>query len=114
MRSRRRPSRSGARIARGKPCAIEGVAFDGGSGIAKVDVSVDGGASFREARLDPDLGRFSFRRYRTSWTPDSEGPRAILVRATAVSGATQALTPGWNRAGYMRNVVERTEVTVIA
>lgn len=97
----------------GQPVEIEGVAFDGGSGIRSVDVSTDGGGTWTAARLDADLGKYSFRRWRASWTPAEAGERSIVARATSNEGETQRDTPGWNRAGYMRNVAERTTVKVI-
>jgi len=103
---------SGARLRVGAPCAMEGIAFDGGSGIARVEVSVDGGASWRDAVLDADLGKYSFRRWRLTWTPTQPGSATIVVRATSVSGEQQRPAPGWNRGGYMRNVYERSPVVV--
>jgi DMSO/TMAO reductase YedYZ molybdopterin-dependent catalytic subunit len=100
------------RVKLGAPYSMEGIAFDGGSGIARVEVSADDGATFQDAQLDPDLGKYSFRRWRMSWTPSAPGPSAIVVRATSVAGELQRKTPQWNRAGYMRNVYERTPVVV--
>jgi DMSO/TMAO reductase YedYZ molybdopterin-dependent catalytic subunit len=102
----------GARLPVGAPCEMDGIAFDGGSGIARVEVSVDGGASWRDAALDADLGRYSFRRWRRTWTPTQPGPATIVVRATSASGEQQRTTPQWNRSGYMRNVYEQTRVVV--
>jgi DMSO/TMAO reductase YedYZ molybdopterin-dependent catalytic subunit len=102
----------GARLQVGKPCAMEGIAFDGGAGITRVEVSVDGGEGWEDASLDSDLGRYSFRRWRHAWTPTRSGPTAIVVRATSASGERQRPTPQWNRSGYMRNVYERTQVVV--
>lgn len=99
-----------ARLQVGTPCAMEGIAFDGGSGIARVEVSVDGGATWRDAALDADLGKYSFRRWRLAWTPTRAGPATLVVRATSVGGEQQRPTPQWNRGGYMRNVYERTRV----
>lgn len=101
-----------AKLARGGPCALEGIAFDGGDGIARVEVSVDGGASWRDATLDADLGRYSLRRWRASWTPTEAGPATLMARATSRSGEAQRATPIWNRGGYMRNVYERCPVVV--
>ena len=100
-------------ILRGRPCEFDGIAFDGGSGIRTVEVSVDGGATWAAATLDPDLGRYSFRRWRFAWTPSSRGPLRLLVRATARDGQTQPREAGWNRGGYMRNVIEDLVVTVV-
>jgi sulfite dehydrogenase len=91
---------------------VEGIAFDGGAGIRGVEVSMDGGVSWRQAELGPDLGRFSFRRWQLPWRPRHFGQRRLLVRATNRHDATQPLAAGWNRAGYMRNVVEELSVHV--
>ncbi len=102
----------GARLQVGTPCAMEGVAFDGGSGIARVEVSVDGGAGWQDAALDADLGKYSFRRWRLTWTPARLGPATVVVRATSASGEQQRATAQWNRSGYARTVYERTPVVV--
>jgi len=41
---------------------VRGIAFDGGSGIKSVDVSTDAGATWAPAALEPDFGKYSFRR----------------------------------------------------
>lgn len=92
----------------------EGVAFDGGTGIAKVEVSTDGGVTWLPCELGPDLGRYSFRRFRFNWTPNAAGPASLRARATSVGGETQPDNPRWNRAGYMKNHIEPVDVTVIA
>lgn len=97
----------------GKPYEIEGIAFDGGSGIASVNVSVDGGKTWSVAKLDDsDYGKFSFRRWRLPWTPASTGTYQIMSRATGGDGTTQG-AQYWNRSGYMRNGVEQIEVPVV-
>jgi DMSO/TMAO reductase YedYZ molybdopterin-dependent catalytic subunit len=101
----------GQKVRAGPPVVVRGIAFDGGSGIAKVEVSADGGQSWREARLGPDLGRYAFRR----WTTDVRLPRGkaqMAVRATSRTGETQPTAARWNPSGYMRNVVETTTVEV--
>src|SRR5262249_43273424 len=106
------PAESGFRAARGTPCPLEGIAFDGGAGIRRVDVSCDSGATWREADLGPDLGRFAFRRWRLAWRPEQPGRHRLLVRATNGVGDAQPSTAVWNRSGYMRNVVEELVVEV--
>ena len=105
---------AGDQVRAGVPCVVEGIAFDGGSGIAEVLVSTDGGASWSPAKLDAELGKYSFRRWRTTWLPASPGRAVVASRATSVAGETQRALPGWNRAGYMRNVVEEVSVQVVA
>jgi len=103
---------SGARLALGQTCPLEGIAFDGGDGIERVEVSVDGGQTWRETALGDDLGRFSFRRWKMPWQPEAAGDYTLKVRATSRAGETQPAEAVWNRAGYMRNVIEQWSVTV--
>jgi hypothetical protein len=103
---------AGERLPAGRPYAVEGIAFDGGSGIRRVEFSADGGASWSATRLGEDLGGFSFRRWRTDWTP-AAGTYRLKVRAVSNSGETQPATAGWNRSGYMRNVIEEISVTAV-
>jgi hypothetical protein len=95
----------------GKSYQVEGVAFDGGKGIAKVELSEDDGKTWAEASLDPDGGRYSWRRFRYAWTPTGAGLKRLLSRATNAAGETQ-VTHQWNRSGYARDVMDPTEVRV--
>jgi len=100
---------NGAKVAAGQPTALRGIAFDGGSGIAKVEVSADGGKTFAPAVLGEDLGKFSFREWTASVTL-SAGDHALKVRATNVLNESQPMEATWNPSGYLRNVVETTRV----
>ena len=99
----------GERVPANTPFELQGVAFDGGSGIRSVEVSTDGGATWRAARLDRDLGRYSWRRWRLRWQPPGVGTYRLQVRAVSQAGQEQTARL-WNRGGYMRNVIEQTEV----
>jgi DMSO/TMAO reductase YedYZ molybdopterin-dependent catalytic subunit len=90
---------------------IEGVALDAGKGITKVEVSTDGGKTWADSQLDPEIGRYSWRRFRFKWTPASTGPQQLMSRATNAAGETQA-TQQWNRSGYARDVIDPIDVTV--
>ena len=102
----------GARVAAGRPVALKGIAFDGGYGIAAVEVSDDGGATWRRVTLGPDLGRYSFREWSGSWTPMATGRQVLMVRAANRIGESQGGEPLWNPAGYLRNVIEQVPVSV--
>lgn len=99
----------GARIAADAETLVRGVAFDGGAGIAGVAVSVDGGASWRESELGPDLGRYSFREWRARLRLPA-GDHALKARATNRAGESQPLEALWNPMGYRRNAVETVRV----
>jgi DMSO/TMAO reductase YedYZ molybdopterin-dependent catalytic subunit len=103
--------RSGDVVRSGQSTELRGIAFDGGSGIAAVQVSVDGGRSWQAAHLGEDLGRYSFREWRLA-LPLAPGRNTIMSRAVAGNGETQPLEPLWQPAGYMRNVVEKLELEV--
>jgi sulfite dehydrogenase (cytochrome) subunit A len=102
----------GEQVAAGAAYEIQGIAFDRGSGIQRVEVSTNGGRTWQEARLDSDLGRYAWRRWRFRWTPPGKGKHQLQVRALNRAGEQQTSSL-WNRSGYMRNVIEQTEVEVL-
>jgi DMSO/TMAO reductase YedYZ molybdopterin-dependent catalytic subunit len=100
----------GAKLGAG-PVELRGIAFDGGSGIKRVEISSDGGATWRDAALEQDFGKYSFRRWHASFDAARGTAYTLAVRATANDGATQQATPGWNPSGYLRNAIETYKVT---
>ena len=86
-----------------------GIAWDGGTGIRSVEVSLDGGTNWRDARLDRDLGRYSWRQWRYALKPTKVGAQTIMARAFARDGSTQADALIPNPAGYHHNVVQRVD-----
>lgn len=104
---------SGQKIARGKPIVVKGLAWDGGTGVAKVEVSTDGGTTWQEATLGEDLGRFSFRSFSLSAPATEIGTRLVMARATSRAGETQVEKLIHNPAGYHHNVIQRIPVEVV-
>jgi sulfite oxidase len=106
---------NGETVAAG-PVEVRGYAFAGGERhVARVDVSVDGGASWSQAELLEDLGRWAWRQWRT--TVDlAPGEHEILVRAWDSSAATQPEEHAtlWNPKGYVNNARPRVRVRVAA
>ncbi|MEP7242681.1 MAG: molybdopterin-dependent oxidoreductase [Gammaproteobacteria bacterium] len=90
----------------GTRAVMKGIAFDSGSGIAKVETSTDSGQQWTETSLGPDLGGYSFREWNGSFNVPARGPFTLQVRATSRAGETQPVTATWNPAGYARNVIE--------
>jgi DMSO/TMAO reductase YedYZ molybdopterin-dependent catalytic subunit len=70
-----------------RPVDIWGWAWADG-GVAKVEVSTDGGASWREAALASQHG-WAWQKFRIAWTPQGTGVAMLMSRATAKSGAVQ-------------------------
>jgi sulfite dehydrogenase (cytochrome) subunit A len=102
----------GGAVTSGKEVQLEGLAMDSGRGIRKVEVSTDGGTNWSEAKLDRDLGNYSWRRWRSTWTPPRKGKYRLMVRATNNAGETQAVNQ-WNHSGYQRNVIEHMDVRCV-
>ena len=102
---------NGETVAAG-PVEVRGYAFAGGERhVARVDVSVDGGASWSEAELLEDLGRWAWRRWRATLAL-APGEHEILVRAWDSSAATQPEDEAalWNPKGYVNNARPRVRV----
>jgi DMSO/TMAO reductase YedYZ molybdopterin-dependent catalytic subunit len=97
----------------GEPNLVRGIAWDGGYGIRTVEVSTDGGESWRPATLGNDLGKFSFRDWSYRFTPTA-GKYTLMARATNVRGATQTYEAIFNPPGYHHNVVHKVEVGSVA
>src|SRR5262245_25869829 len=111
---------AGANVGIGTTISITGTASDAGGGtVARVDVSVDGGATFSAA-----TGTTSWR---FIWTPTTPGPATIRSRAVdnsgnvqatpaeitvigAVGGTWPAQGPGPIRNGQVENITPNNEV----
>ena len=101
---------AGQTVSANKACLVEGLAFNDGSGIQKVELSLDGGKTWQETRLNPEIGKYSWRRWKYDWIPKSEGTYHLCVRATDRNG-TQT-EKQWNRSGYARGFIEHLDVEV--
>jgi DMSO/TMAO reductase YedYZ molybdopterin-dependent catalytic subunit len=102
----------GVVLERGKRVEVLGIAWDGGSGIRNVEVSLDGGKTWRDAKLQRDLGRYSWRQWRYAIKPDQAGAMTLMARAHARDGSTQTDTLVHNPAGYHHNVVQKVDYHV--
>jgi sulfite dehydrogenase (cytochrome) subunit A len=91
---------------------IRGVAWDKGSGIDRVDISLDGGNNWQGALLDRDLSPYAFRPFRLDTSSVPRGTAEIRVRATSNSKQTQPDVWKANPAGYHNNTPQRLTVTV--
>jgi len=105
--------KSGQQVARGKPIKVKGIAWDGGSGIDRVEISGDLGASWQRAALGRDLGRYSFREFSLDLPGRDSGALVVMARATNSAGETQVSELIHNPAGYHHNVIQRLYVEVV-
>ncbi len=105
-------NRRTATLAAGAPLKLRGIAFGGATGVARVDLTRDGGKSWQAAVLDRDEGAYSFRAWSLNMGALERGDHKIGVRCTATDGQAQVADPIWNGGGYMYNPVET--ITVVA
>ena len=107
--------RDGQTVAAG-PVDVRGYAFAGGDRyVSRVDLSTDDGATWTQASLLDDLGRWAWRQWRITLRLPA-GEHELLVRAWDSSAATQPEDEAalWNPKGYVNNARPRIRVTAIA
>ena len=102
----------GATVRAGEDTPVRGIAFGGSTGVRAVDLSTDGGMSWKPAELGRDEGKYGFRQWSTSLRAPA-GNLAVMVRCTNTDGLQQPVAPNWNPSGFMRNVIETTQLRAV-
>ncbi|HTR38127.1 MAG TPA: sulfite oxidase [Bryobacteraceae bacterium] len=92
---------------------IQGTAWSNTSPVSKVEVSTDGGKTWRTAKLGGQRTQYGWRLWQLDWKA-TEGEHSLMSRATNMAGQIQPMTEQWNPAGYLWNVVQPVTVTVAA
>lgn len=91
---------------------VRGVAWDRGSGINRVEISLDGGQAWQDALLDRPLGPYAYRRFSLATGPMRPGSYRLMCRATSHTGERQAERLKLNPGGYHDNVPRPISVVV--
>lgn len=73
------------------PQRVFGAAWCGDAEIAKVELSFDGGRTWKEAKLGSDHAPFAWRIWSYDWTPAAAGSFEIIARAHDTRGRAQPL-----------------------
>ncbi|MDQ3549147.1 MAG: molybdopterin-dependent oxidoreductase, partial [Chloroflexota bacterium] len=81
--------RAGDDLSAGQPFKAGGVAFSGDRGIDRVEVSFDGGVTWRDAELSDPLSPLAWRLWAIEQTPTATGVQWVTVRATDGTGDVQ-------------------------
>jgi sulfane dehydrogenase subunit SoxC len=95
---------------------LTGLAWTGGGRITRVEVTFDGGQSWRDARLDEPRLRMAFTRFRLPWRWDGQ-PAVIASRATDETGYVQPtreelIAARGTNSGYHFNGIKLWRVSV--
>ena len=102
----------GQRVDAGAPIVVKGLAWDGGYGVRRVEISIDEGATWQRASLDTSLGRFSFLPWEFAFKATRKGPLAVMARASNAQGSTQPYELIFNAPGYHNNVVQKVGIDI--
>lgn len=93
-------------------CLLEGRAWSGRAPIEAVEVSVDGGATWLPADLDPQSSPQAWRRFSYPWEA-APGDHRLTTRCRDAAGNTQPDRAVWNLGGYANNGLQFITVTVV-
>ncbi len=93
------------------PVRLEGRAWSGWAPIERVEVSVDAGATWRDAELGDPPGPAAWAPWGFEWDAPA-GEHVLCARAHDAGGRSQPDAPPWNVGGYANNSIQRIPVTV--
>ncbi len=99
------------RLVQAGDVTLTGKAWAGRLSVSRVEVSVDGGSTWRDARLDEPVSPHAWRTWTFLWNA-RRGSHTLCVRATDSAGNVQPLEQQWNFGGYGNNSVQRVTVIV--
>jgi DMSO/TMAO reductase YedYZ molybdopterin-dependent catalytic subunit len=100
-------------ISAGTSYLIRGAAWTADAEITKVEVSFDGGNSWRESALDKESKKNAWRLWRLEWNSAGLGRYTLLARATDSRGRVQPLERNADGGTYMINHCLPIEVEVM-
>jgi DMSO/TMAO reductase YedYZ molybdopterin-dependent catalytic subunit len=93
--------------------ALRGHAWCGDGPVSAMHLSIDFGATWREAELRPPRNPFAWQHWTAEIRFPSRGHYEVWARATDHAGRQQPMVvPGWNPGGYLNNAMHRIAVRV--
>ncbi len=95
------------------PIEAKGVAWDGGHGIERVEISTDDGRTWQPATLGKDYGPYAWRPWSYIFKPMNKGRSTVMARATNRIGRMQSAELIANPAGYHHNAVQTIAIHVV-
>jgi DMSO/TMAO reductase YedYZ molybdopterin-dependent catalytic subunit len=100
--------------AAGKPVQVRGHAWSGETDVAKVQVSIDYGQTWADAKLKPSPNKYAWATFEADVPLPQKGYYEVWSRATDSKGATQPMVlAGWNPRGYANNRAYRIAVKAV-
>jgi DMSO/TMAO reductase YedYZ molybdopterin-dependent catalytic subunit len=102
-----------ARLPLAGPLVLRGRSWSGRGRIVRVEVSFDGGLSWREAEHHGHHLVRAWLPWHVEWAPGRPGAYALMARATDETGATQPLVTPRHPQGYHFDAVVRHPIQVV-
>ncbi len=96
----------------GRSIEVGGHAWAGDDTVAEMQVSIDFGATWAKAALDPPVNPYAWQNWRANVAFPLAGYYEIWARATSDKGITQPHAIAWNPKGYLNNSMHRISVRV--
>jgi DMSO/TMAO reductase YedYZ molybdopterin-dependent catalytic subunit len=95
------------------PLVVRGYCWSGGSPIARVELSADGGGDWTQADVEPALSPYAWRRWQQRWEPAGPGDAILIARAWTADGECQPLaSQRTSDLGYMNTGARPVTVRV--
>ena len=92
---------------------LRGRAWSGQAPITRVEVSCDGGTTWRPAQVGEPQGAYSWQPWRYLWKASAPGTYELCCRAHDSAGNVQPFEQHWTAQGMGNNVVQRVSVVVV-
>jgi sulfane dehydrogenase subunit SoxC len=89
---------------------LTGRAWSGSAPVTRVSVSVDGGASWADAKLEAPPGRWAWARWTWPWRVETPGRYDLLAIAEDATGDRQPVDQYWNVQGMANNMGQHLTV----
>ncbi len=107
--------RSGAVLKKGQKLVIRGHTWAGELEVAKMEYSINFGATWKNCTLDKPVNRLAWQHFSATINFPKEGYYEVWARATdSQEKAQPMLLPGWNPKGYLNNACHRIAVKIKA
>ncbi|MXY41529.1 MAG: sulfite oxidase [Rhodospirillaceae bacterium] len=96
----------------GRELEVGGHAWAGDDTVARVDVSMDFGASWQRAELGKPANPYAWQHWKAALKFPQKGYYEVWARATDSRGVIQPFAIAWNPKGYLNNSMHRISVRV--
>lgn len=103
----------GARLPANTPVVLTGRSWSGNGTIARTEISIDGGHTWRPATPRDRGSGDPWQLWEFPWVTPAAGSCTLRARATDITGATQPTTATYNTLGYLFDAIGKHPITLV-